>query len=74
MNTTLTLRSALIAASFAAVIGISFAFSAETNEHGSVVSTPSASSQTFFDHDGKALTGIQAWNAARAMGAPNWRP
>jgi hypothetical protein len=28
----------------------------------------------FFDHEGTPLTGRQAWNAARAMGGPNWRP
>jgi hypothetical protein len=28
----------------------------------------------FFDHEGTPLTGRRAWNAARAMGGPNWRP
>ena len=74
MNTTLTLRSALTAASFAAVIGISYAVSADINKHGPAVSAQPAASQVFLDPDGSPLTGIRAWNAARAMGAPNWRP
>ena len=36
--------------------------------------TLSTQPRLFFDHDGAPLTGRRAWNAARAMGGPDWRP
>jgi hypothetical protein len=72
--------AATIAAAAAIVIGTATAYLAAQGQRGfgndktEKITTLPTQPTLFFDHDGAPLTGRRAWNAARAMGGPNWRP
>ena len=75
MNTHLTKRSVLAAATLAAVVGMSApSVVAQAGEAGARSTTRGAAGppepSPFVDYDNTWLTGTAAWNAARAMG---WR-
>ena len=74
MNTHLTNRSVLAAATLAAVVGMSAPSVAQAGEVGARSTTRGAAGppepSPFVDYDNTWLTGTAAWNAARAMG---WR-
>ena len=65
-----------IVAAAAIVISTATAYLAAQGQSGFTEKNHTLSTQPrlFFDHDGAPLTGRRAWNAARAMGGPDWRP
>jgi hypothetical protein len=72
MNTHLTIRPILAAATFAAVIGMSVLSAAQAGGVGAQSTTTGAAGphqpSPFVDYDNTWLTGTATWNAERAMG------